>query len=97
MRAPSSKLMICIELERFFELPIIPAPKRNSKLHCEMWTNPFLPSAFWRAVPSALRFTRLRRVARLRSPGILCDRSERIDPWVSFYPPVVLSITFSSG
>ena len=34
--------MICIELERFFELPIIPAPKRNSKLHCEMWTNPFL-------------------------------------------------------
>ncbi len=38
--------MICIELERFFELPIIPAPKRNSKLHCEMWTNPFLPGAF---------------------------------------------------
>ena len=51
--------MIRIGLERFFELPIIPAPKRNSKLHCEMWTNPFLPSAFWRAVPSALRFTRL--------------------------------------
>ncbi len=36
--------MICIELERFFELPIIPAPKRNSKLHCEMRTNPFLPT-----------------------------------------------------
>ena len=43
-----SKLMICIELERFFELPIIPAPKRNSKLHCEMWTNPFLPVPFGR-------------------------------------------------
>ncbi len=39
-------------------------PKRNSKLHCEMWTNPFLPSAFWRAVPCALRFTRLRRATR---------------------------------
>ena len=38
--------MIYIGLERFFELPIIPAPKRNSKRHCEMWTNPFLPSAF---------------------------------------------------
>ena len=39
--------MICIGLERFFELPIIPAPKRNSKRHCEMWTKRFLPSAFW--------------------------------------------------
>ncbi len=39
--------MIRIGLERFFELPIIPAPKRNSKLHCEMWTNPFLLGAFW--------------------------------------------------
>ena len=43
--------MICIELARFFDIPIIPAPKRNSKLHCEMWTNPFSPSAFRRAVP----------------------------------------------
>ena len=43
--------MICIELERFFELPIIPAPKRNSKLHCEMWTNPFLLGAFWARGP----------------------------------------------
>ncbi len=51
--------MICIGLERLFELPIIQAPKRNSKLHSEMWTNPFLPRAFWRAVPSARRFTRL--------------------------------------
>ncbi len=34
-------------------------PKRNSKLHREMWTNPFLPRAFWRAVPRAPRFTRL--------------------------------------
>ena len=59
MRAPRWKLMICIGLERFFELPIIQAPKRNSKLHSEMWTNPFLPRAFWRAVPSARRFTRL--------------------------------------
>ncbi len=39
--------MICIGLERFFELPIIPAPNRNSKLHCEMWTNPVLLGAFW--------------------------------------------------
>ena len=31
--------MICIGLERLFELPIIQAPKRNSKLHSEMWTN----------------------------------------------------------
>ncbi len=38
--------MIRIGLERFFELPIIPAPKRNSKLHSEMWTNSFLPRAF---------------------------------------------------
>ena len=37
--------MVCIGLERFFELPIIPAPKRNSKLHCEMGTNPFLLGA----------------------------------------------------
>ncbi len=58
------KLMICIRLERFFELPIIPAPMRNSKLHCEMWTNPFLPGAFWRTVPCALHFTRLRRATR---------------------------------
>ena len=56
--------MICIRLERFFELPIIQAPKRNSKLHLEMWTNPFLPSAFRRMVPSARRFTRLRRATR---------------------------------
>ena len=39
--------MICIRLERFFELPIIPVPKRNSKLHWEMGTNPFLLGAFW--------------------------------------------------
>ncbi len=38
--------MICIGLQRFFELPIIQAPKRNSKLHCEMRTKPFLPGAF---------------------------------------------------
>ena len=35
--------MICTGLERFFELPIIQAPKRNSKLHSEMWTNSFMP------------------------------------------------------
>jgi hypothetical protein len=29
--------MNCIGLERFFELPIIPAPERNLKLHEEMW------------------------------------------------------------
>ena len=39
------------------ELPIIPAPKRNSKLHCEMWTNPFLPGAFW-ALGSSRRASR---------------------------------------
>jgi hypothetical protein len=39
--------MICIRLERLFELLIIPAPKRNSKLHCEMWTNPFCRASFW--------------------------------------------------
>jgi hypothetical protein len=44
--------MICIRLERFFELPIIPAPKRNSKLHLEMWTNPFLLSVFWARGPA---------------------------------------------
>ncbi len=43
--------MICIGLERFFELPIIQAPKRNSKLHSEMWTNSFLPRAFWARGP----------------------------------------------
>jgi hypothetical protein len=31
MRAPRWKLMICIGLERFFERPIIQAPKRNCK------------------------------------------------------------------
>ena len=56
--------MICIGLERFFDLLIIPAPKRNSKVHCEIWTNPFLPGAVRRAVRSALRFTRLRRATR---------------------------------
>ncbi len=40
--------MICIGLERFFELPIIPAPKRNSKLHCEMRTIPFCWAPFGR-------------------------------------------------
>ena len=42
--------MICIGLERFFELPIIQAPKRNSKLHNEMWTNPFFAEGLWRAI-----------------------------------------------
>jgi hypothetical protein len=37
--------MICIGLERFFELPIIQAPKRNSKLYKDMWKN----SVFCRA------------------------------------------------
>ena len=45
--------MICTGLERFFGLPITPAPKRNSTLYNEMWTNPFLPRAFWRTVPRA--------------------------------------------
>jgi hypothetical protein len=44
--------------------PIIQAPKRNSKLHSEMWTNPFLPRAFWARDPSARRFKRLRRATR---------------------------------
>ena len=43
---PRWKLMIYTGLERFFGLPIIPAPKRNSKLYNGMWTNPFLPRAF---------------------------------------------------
>ena len=30
-------------------------PKRNSKRHCGMWTNPFLPSAFWARGPVSLR------------------------------------------
>jgi hypothetical protein len=51
MRAPKWKLMIYIGLERFFELPIIQSPKRNSKLHCEMGTNPFLLGAFWARGP----------------------------------------------
>jgi hypothetical protein len=42
MRASRWKLMICIGLERFVELPVIQAPKRNSKRHSEMWTNAFL-------------------------------------------------------
>jgi hypothetical protein len=33
--------MICIGLERFVKLPIIQAPKQNSKLHSEMWMNAF--------------------------------------------------------
>ena len=41
MRAPRWKLMICIGLERFFQLSINQAPKRNSKLHSEMWKNAF--------------------------------------------------------
>ena len=41
MRAPRRKLIICIRLERSFELPIVQAPKRNAKLHNEMWTDPF--------------------------------------------------------
>ena len=44
--------MICIGLERLFELPIIQAPKRNSMLHSEMWTNSFLPRAFWARGPA---------------------------------------------
>ena len=53
--------MICIRLERFCELPIIPAPKRNSRLNSEMWTNPFLPRSFWGAsgAECARGFTRL--------------------------------------
>jgi hypothetical protein len=56
MRAPRWKLMICIALERFFEVPIIPAPKRNSKLHSEMWTNPFFPTTFWARGPECETF-----------------------------------------
>ena len=39
--------MICIGLERFVQLPIIQAPKRNSKLHNEMWTDPFFAEGVW--------------------------------------------------
>ena len=39
-RAPRCKLMICKGLKRFFELPIIQAPRRNAKVYNEMWTNP---------------------------------------------------------
>jgi hypothetical protein len=56
--------MIWIGLERFFQLPIIPAPKRNSKLHNEMWTNPFFAEGVWARGPSARRFTWLRRATR---------------------------------
>jgi hypothetical protein len=59
MRAPRWKLMICIGLERSFQLPIIQAPKRNSKMHNEMWTNPFIAEGLWARDPSARRFTRL--------------------------------------
>ena len=31
--------MTCLGLERFFDLPVIAAPKRNSKLYKEMWKN----------------------------------------------------------
>ena len=40
MQAPRCKLMISKGLKRFFELPIIQAPRRNVKVHKEMWTNP---------------------------------------------------------
>ena len=41
MRAPTWKLIICIGLERFYQHPIIQAPKRNSKLHSEMRMDAF--------------------------------------------------------
>jgi hypothetical protein len=66
MRAPRWKLMICIGLERLLELPIIQAPKRNSKLHNEMWMNPFFANAFLARAPNARRFTRLGREEQLR-------------------------------
>ncbi len=52
------KLMICIGLERFFKLPIIQGPKRNSKLQSEMWTNPFLPRAFSARGPACAHASR---------------------------------------
>jgi hypothetical protein len=58
MRAPRWKLMICIGLERFFQLSVIQAPKRNWKLHNEMRTNPFFAEGLWARGPSARRFTR---------------------------------------
>ncbi len=65
MLAPRWKLMICIRLEQFFKIPVIPAPKRNSKLHCEMWTNPFSPQRFGARL-SACDFTRLTTSGRAR-------------------------------
>ena len=62
------KLMIYIRLERFFGLPIIPAPKRNSKLYNEMWTNRFLSRAFGRG-PCA----RLLRGALTSDTPVSCD------------------------
>jgi hypothetical protein len=43
--------MICIGLERFFQVPIIQAPKRNSKLHSEMWMNAFFAEGVWARGP----------------------------------------------
>jgi hypothetical protein len=49
-QAPRWKLMVRIELERFFEFPIIQAPKRNSKRHKEMWQLSVCRRPFARAV-----------------------------------------------
>ena len=69
--------MIRIGLERLFELPIIQAPKRNSKLRSEMWTNPFLPIAFWRGPECATLHDALTSDASVSCDG-QAPRSPRI-------------------
>jgi hypothetical protein len=66
--------MICIRLERLFELLIIPAPKRNSKLHCEMWTNPFCRASFWARGPECATL-------HDRKPGVRLQEAWKACGW----------------
>ncbi len=73
-QAPKWKSMLRIELERFFELPIMQAPKRNSKRHKKMGTISIFPRPI--SAPRRVRATRHGAVTSARAS--MMGRSYRL-------------------
>jgi hypothetical protein len=65
--------MSCKELARLFRTPIIQAPRRNSNLHKEMWTNCALADGFWACAMLPLLSIGLRLQLRASLPT-RCDK-----------------------
>ncbi len=89
-QAPRWKLLIRTELERFFELPIMQAPKRNSKWRKEMWTASVFPKRFW--APRRVRAVRDGAVTSARA-SILGRVSARAECQCRLGGPRRLGIT----